>query len=311
MKAALAAALALCACGAPCKDPDVTVVLTPELEDVRSLPILVSGKTQLPGLILDVPDSHGEIKIKVALTNAKAVTVTAMDYGTTVAGADKPVQINARRKGASDFGALGEVSTGDVLGYHWRTKEFTDLALPVAAAHVGKPSVAWKFQGCRVQTGTATVDVPGTIKAASSAKNFKLVGVEAIQPNPAKGVKVRMRLKSAVGEDVNSIGNYQYAITYFGEPGGFGVGYLKSENIAHQANGEPRSGISATETLEVYSSPTPQQQNAPYDFAGQSAITGLLSPRKGLLTLTLSSTAASASAPVTETFSELVDLVEP
>jgi hypothetical protein len=297
----------------PCDpEPDITVALAVASEDVRSLPVIASGKTHL--LTADVPDSHGDVKVKLLVQNAKAaVSLSSIEYAQTIAGAAKDIEFTARRKGTADYTG-GPANDADVLQFQWRTKALTDLALPVGAAHSARVTARWEFKGCRIQSGTASVDVPGLVKAAASATNLKLLTAEAYQPNPTKGAKVKLQLRSNVADAVDGLRDLKYSVSYFGSGAvpTLGIGLLTPTNIALQANGQGVTGISAVDTLDVYSSPTPNQPSAPYDFAGQAASTGVLGAGKGLIMFSITSYKASApTVSVTDTFAELVDLKAP
>lgn len=314
MRVLLAAALSLSLVGClPYGDcdpePDISVQLEPLSEDVRSLPILASGKTSLLGI--DVPDSHGDVRVKATLTNASSVDIVSVAYEQTVDGAVKDIRLVSQQQNDHDVANGAALLQSATLKWQWRMKSLAAYVLPSAKPHSGKVTLNWRHRGCRVQEGVATLDVPGTVKAAASATNLSLDSAEAFAPDATKGGKVKLAVRSAVGDGLVNLSNAKISVTYFSEglAPTIGLALLSSDQLALQSGGTSRSAISATEVLDVYSSKTPTVNAAPYEYAGTAANVSLGTGAKALVTLTLSSSKASQTTTTqVDSLSALVDV---
>ncbi|MFN7132053.1 MAG: hypothetical protein ACK4N5_08215 [Myxococcales bacterium] len=305
--------LALPACFPPgdCEpDPTVTVTLEPRSEDVRSLPILASGKTRLLGI--DVPDSHGETRIDVKLVNAPGVDITGLRYEQSVDGQVKEIELVKQSHNDQDVKVGGKAMADGQLKFQWRARNLTDLNLPVAKPHVAKAVLDWKFVGqCGVQTGVATVEVPGLVKAAVSATNFKLVdsSIEVFKPDAVKGSKAKLSLQSAVGDAVTNFKDARLLITYYGTglAPTIGLGLVEMDKLAFQVEQKNRTEVAPNETLQLYTSANARQDGALWEHAGAAA--GAVSEGKALVTLTIGSSKKSEQTTVqVDSISALVDL---
>jgi hypothetical protein len=292
-------------------EPDVSVTLEQPVEDVRSLPILSSGKTRL--LSVNLPDAHGDDRVRLKMVNASSVVVDGLSFTQTIDGVVRNIELVAQQHNDQDVSTGGTVVEGGVLRFAWRMKNLAEYVLPVGKSHLGKATLNWRFEGCRAQTGVASLDISGLVKAAASASHFALAdspAPEAYKADTLLGAKARVAVKSAVGESLINIGQAKMTITYFGDGlvPALGLGLLSSPDLTLQSGGLARTSIGPTEVLEAYSSNNPSANAASYDFDGQAATTGTLSTGKALITLELSS--AKASQPTVQQIDSLSALVD-
>jgi hypothetical protein len=290
-------------------EPDITVALEAPTEDVRSLPVLSSGKVTLLGI--DVPDAHGDVRAKLKMTNAYSVDVTGLNFEEQVDGRPWSLELLAQQHNGSAVNEGRSVSDKGELRFAWRSKNLTDFRLPAAKTHTGRITLNWKYEGCRTQTGMATLDIPGYVKSVVSTGNLSLVSAEASAPDPVKGAKVKMAVQSAVGDTVVDLKDAKLTVTYFGAGlvPGIGLGRVGSSQVALQSGGVPRSQLAVGETLDVFTSREPGASPATYEPSGLAAAVGSVSGGKALITLTVSSAKQSTpSVPALDTMTELVDL---
>jgi hypothetical protein len=197
------------------------------------------------------------------------------------------------------------------LRFFWRMKNLTEYRLPEARPHAGTVTLNWKYEGCRAQSGVATLEIPGTVKAAASATNLRLVSADAAQPDAVRGAQVKMVVASAVGDGLTNLKNASFTVTYFGTGAvpTLGLGLLDANRIALQSGGTARTSFDLHETLEVYSSRNPTVSPAAYEPAGSAVAAGSFSGGKALITLKLTSSKKSDTVTTqVDTLSELVDL---
>lgn len=312
LAAAATIALAVSGCDIECTpEPDIQVTLEKESEDVRSLPILSSGKTRL--LSINVPDAHGDERVRVKMVNASSVSVEGLQFTQTIDGVTKSIDLVSQQHNDQDVAPGGTVLQDGVLKFQWRMKNLSEYALPAGKAHSGKVTLNWKYQGCRTQTGVASLDLSGLIKAAVSATHFALADApepEASKPDTLAGAKARLAVKSAVGDTLVDIGQAKMTVTYFGDGlvPALGVGLLGADHLALQSGGTARTSVGPTEVLEVYTSKNPSANGASYETAGQAATTGTLSSGKALITLEIHS--AKQSQPTVQQVDSLSALVD-
>jgi hypothetical protein len=291
-------------------EPDITVALEPASEDVRALPVLASGKLSLLGI--NVPDAHGDERANLKMTNASSVEVTNLRFEERVDGAPKSIELLAQQHNGQKLEAGGFVADKGQLRFAWRAKNLAELRLPEAKPHTGRITLNWKYEGCRTQTGVATLDLPGHVKAVVSTGNLRLVSAEASRPDTLKGAQVKMALQSSVGDAVVNLKDASFTVTYFGADGlvpGTGLGLVGPAQVALQSGGTARTQIAVGETLEVFTSREPSRSPALYEASGTAVTVGSVSGGKALVTLNVSSAKQSLpDVPQLDTLSELVDL---
>jgi hypothetical protein len=290
-------------------EPDVTVTLEAASEDVRSLPVLASGRLSLLGL--NVPDAHGDVRANLRMTNASSVSVTGLRYEEQVEGAPRSIEVLAQEHNGASVKEGGSVVDKGQLRFAWRAKNLAELRLPAAAPHTGRITLNWKYQGCRTQTGVASLDLPGHVKAVVSTGNLRLVSAEAAPPDAVKGAQVKMAVESAVGDAVVNLKNAKFTVSYFGGGlvPGVGLGLVGADQVALQSGGMARSQVAVGETLEVFTSRAPGASPATYEASGQAVPVGNMSGGKALVTLSLTSEKQSQPGVIqTDTLSELVDV---
>jgi hypothetical protein len=290
-------------------EPDITVKLEAASEDVRSLPVLASGKTSLLGI--NVPDAHGDVKVNLRMTNASSVDVADLRFEEVVDGTPRTLELLAQQHNGAAVNKGGSVVDQGQLRFAWRAKNLAELRLPAAKTHTGRVTLNWKYEGCRTQTGVATVDIPGYVKAVVSTGNLSLVSAEATAPDLVKGARVKMVVQSAVGDEVVDLKDAKLTVTYFGAGliPGIGLGLVQSSNLALQSGGTARTRLAVGETLDVFTSQEPAASPAVYETAGLAAAVGSINGGKALVTLNLTSSKASQpGVPVVDTVTELVDL---
>lgn len=307
---ASASLLSGCFYGGDCDpEPDITVKLEAASEDVRSLPVLASGKLSLLGI--NVPDAHGDVKVNLRMTNASSVDVTGLRFDEVVDDTPRSIEVLAQQHNGAAVSNGGSVVDRGQLRFAWRAKNLAELRLPAAKAHTGRVTLHWKYEGCRTQTGSATLDVPGFVKAVVSTGNLRLVSAEAAAPDLVKGARVKMAVESAVGDAVVNLKNAKYTVTYFGDGlvPGIGLGLVQSSNVALQSGGTTRTQLAVGETLDVFTSREPGVSAPVYEPSGLAAAVGSISGGKALVTLNLTSEKQSQPGiPVVDTVTELVDL---
>ncbi|AKI99733.1 hypothetical protein ATI61_10970 [Archangium gephyra] len=299
-----------CFYGGDCDpEPDITVKLEAASEDVRSLPVLASGKLSLLGL--NVPDAHGDVKVNLRMTNASSVDVTGLRFEEVVDGTPRTLEVLAQQHNGSTVNNGGSVVDKGQLRFAWRAKNLSELRLPAAKAHTGRVTLNWKYEGCRTQTGSATLDVPGFVKAVVSTGNLRLVSAEAAAPDLVKGAKVKMAVESAVGDAVVNLKDAKFTVTYFGDGliPGVGLGLVQASQVALRSGGTARTQVAVGETLEVFTSQEPGASSPVFEPSGLAAAVGSISGGKALVTLNLTSEKQSQpGVPVVDTVTELVDL---
>jgi hypothetical protein len=299
-----------CFYGGDCDpEPDITVKLEAASEDVRSLPVLASGKLSLLGI--NVPDAHGDVRASLRMTNASSVEVTGLRFEEQVDGAPRSLELLAQQHNGAAVDKGGSVVDQGQLRFAWRAKNLAELRLPAAKAHSGRITLNWKYEGCRTQTGVATLDIPGYVKSVVSTGNLRLVSAEAAAPDLVKGARVKMALQSAVGDTVVDLREAKFTVTYFGDGliPGTGLGLVQSGQVALQSGGAARTQLAVGETLDVFTSREPSASPAVYEASGLAAAVGSISGGKALVTLNLTSAKQSMpGVPVVDTVTELVDL---
>jgi hypothetical protein len=307
-----ASTLTGCLAGGDCDfDPStIKVSLLPVTEDVRSLPVLASKKTSL--LNINVPDSHGEVRVNVSVENTYSVNITGLRFEQSVDGTQRSIELVAQRLNDRDVQTGNEVESQDKLGFFWRMKNLTEYVLPAARPHNATIAMDWRYAGCGgIRTDTARIEIPGTVKAAASATNLRLVSAEAFAPDLTRGAQVKMSVASAVGDGLTNLKNASYTVTYFGAGAlpAIGLGFVDATKIALQSSGTARTSFELGETLDVFSSSNPTASPATYEAAGRAAGAGSFSGGKALVTLTL--TSSKKSEPTTtqvDTLTELIDI---
>jgi len=291
-------------------EPDITVTLESPTEDVRSLPVLASGKMSLLGL--NVPDAHGDVRARLRMTNASSVDVTGVLFEEQVDGTPRGIEVLAQEHNGTKMDARSAVVVDQgQLRFAWRSKNLTELRLPEAKSHTGRITLNWRYDGCRTQSGVATLDIPGYVKSVVSAGNLKLVSAEAVRPDAVKGAQVKMAVQSSVGDTVVDLKDAKFTVTYFGDGvvPGTGLGLVTANQVALRSGGTARTQLAVGETLEVFTSREPAASSPVYEAAGLSASLGSVSSGKALITLNLTSAKQSTpGVPNVDTLTELVDI---
>jgi hypothetical protein len=194
--------------------------------------------------------------------------------------------------------------------FHWRMKQLSQYALEEAKDHKATVAMNWKFVGCRTQTGVARTEVTGLSKAAVAPQNLRVETAESQAPDLVSGPKVRFGLRSKTGDEITNIGSPRFTVTYFSEglTPALGLGLAGDGQVAVQSGGQPTTSISATGTLDVYTSKMPATAGAAWEHAGTAASTAALGGGgKALVTLTVQSRGATQAAPVEDVLTALVD----
>lgn len=293
-------------------EPVVSVKLEKVSEDVRSLPVLASGRTRLLGV--DVPDMHGEVRVNVKIANAPSVQAVGLRFEEAVNGVVKELSVLSQTQNDQDFGAGGAALEAGELKFRWRTKNLADYLLPPARPHSAKVTLDWKLVGkCGgVQTGVAAIEVPGLVKTVASAANLALTahGVEIVKPDPVKGNKVRLTFGNAVGDTLTGLKDAKFAITYFGKglSPEIGFGTVEGQQAALVIGGTPGTEVQPTERLQVHSSPNAAAASPSFDHSGAFAATGTLGEGRAVVTLTVGSIKKSTPGVTqVDTFAEWVE----
>lgn len=303
--------LAGAGCGPQCEpEPDISVTLTPEAEEVRSLPVLTSGKVKL--LDVDVPDAHGDVKVKLAVDGVDSVTVDSLVFEQQVAGQTKQVDLLRTQHGDDEFEVATQAESGSVFRFVWRVKNLAEYLLPEGGAHTSKVKLGWGFRGCRTQGGEATVDVAGTVKSPSTPRNFELVSAEAGRFLAAQGPKARVSLKSKLtNQTLTGIANEKFTVTFFSEglPPIIAYGTADAAQIALRVNGAPGSQLPPSGTLEAFTSTNASAGSAMWENAGVGASSAaLIGGGKAVVKLEIESENPNTQIRSTDTVVTLVDV---
>lgn len=227
-----------------------------------------------------------------------------------VGGATKEIRVISQQLNDKDVKDGAEALDEGTLKFQWRMKNLAEYALTPATAHSGKATVNWRYSGCRVQTGGASLDVDGQVKAAASAENLSFVSAEAFAPSAVSGAQAKMTVKSAVGDGLVNLATPKMQVTYFAEGlvPSLGLALLSTDHLTMHSGGTARTSISSTENLEVYSSKSPSANGAAYEAAGTAVAASTGTGLKALITLTLTSSKASlTSTTQLDTVHALVD----
>lgn len=299
------------ACGPECSpEPDLVVTMDQDIEEVRALPILASGKTEL--LAVQVPDSHGDFTVNLRITNAPYVIVDDFRVDQLIAGQPQDIELIRFRHNDEDLEKTDQAFNQSKLRFNWRMKQLADYALTEGQQYTSKVTLNWRYAGCRTQTGVATADVVGTVKSTNTLKNFVLQAQDAGRIDVLRGPKAKLTLGSNISNDrVQNITAPKYTVVFFDEglPPTLGLGLAGADNIALQVNGQPRRYIDAADTIEVYTSSNPSVGGAPYDHAGQGASTAtLVGGGKALVKLEIESERANGTSPEADVIWTLADV---
>ncbi len=299
-------------CGQPCTpEPDITVTLAKDVEDVRALPVLSSGKLSLLGV--DVPDIHGDVSVSMQVSGADTLTVDALTFAQQVAGQPKDIELVRVQRNDAEFTNGDQAQSGSKFRFRWRIQKLAEYALVEGAAAVSNITMNWRFAGCRNQTGTATLDVAETVRSVNTLKNLVLKAAEAGRLDLARGAKAKMTVTSNSANDVlQGISEEKLQVTFFSEglPPLIVLGRADASKIAMQLAGVPRNQLQPGEFLDIFTSSNASVGMAPYDHAGEAAsATALVGGGKALVKLEVTSEKASSTmGPQKDVIYSLVDV---
>lgn len=225
LAAALLLATAISGCTDTCAPVEVPTVVSLGLtsEEVRTLPILVSGATRIAGE--DVPDAHGRLEIVVDVAhpgnsnetlNFTDVTISNLRLGIEVDGAPVPVEVLKvegagawTRVGPNSWSGGAVSSTRIVL---WWTVDADRLAAPLALAlREGAPYRAsvdfdWTHRDCYAKaSGRAQTSFEDFVQASANARTFAPQGEPRIEVT-ATGAGLRADYRVTSGLNVTMRG---------------------------------------------------------------------------------------------------------
>ncbi len=271
---------------------DISVALTLDSENVRNLPVIASGETSLLGL--DVPDSHGELAVRVTITGAASVRFRALTFQVDVDGQPLDVRMVRQRTPREPLQSgltSSAIQDGDVLIFHYRARALNDLALPEGVPYGAGLSLSWDEDTLASirETGTAVLDVADFVAAAVDTGSFALMPQprEVLEPDAVAGAQMRSAAELTSGLDVDVV-DARVQVVYFGVDATIpGIGLALIDSPAVQIGGAPAGTVAPTDVLEVYSSDTPAASPATYDPAGTVALVGDVGGGKAVVTVEL------------------------
>jgi hypothetical protein len=268
----------------------ITVTLSQDGEEVRTLPVLASGAVSL--LDVDVPDSHGSIDFGVHITGATEVELTSLGFAIEVDGAPLDVRITRQHVGDTNV-ATGPIPStlhdGDVLTIDFRARQLDDIMLPEGVGYTAALDLGWREVTLETirQADTASLEVVDTVAATVDAGSFALLSdpaAEVFAP-AATGAEfsAAAEITSGLTVDIQAV---RARTVYFGTDDTVpGIGLAIHDAVAHQVGGSNAVTVAPGATLDLYSSSDPDGSPAPSGVAGVSASVGDASGGKAVLTI--------------------------
>lgn len=273
-------------------EDEISVSLELEAEEVRDLPVLASGATSLLGL--DVPDSHGELAVRVNIEGASSVAFRGLELQVQVDGAPLEVRMVRQRTPREDLQAgltATRIQDGDVLRFHVRARSLNDLALPQGVPYGADLALSWDEDTIETvrETGTAALQVSDFVAAAVDSGTFELLAQprEALEPDATEGAQFRAAAEVSSGLTVEVVAA-SARVVYFGPEAAVpGIGLALVDAPALQVGGAPAGAVAPDDVLDIYSSSAPAESPAPYTAGGTAAAVGSVASGKALVTLEL------------------------
>jgi hypothetical protein len=220
------AALITSGCANPCAPEEVPTVVGIGLavEDVRTLPILVSGATRNGDK--ELPDAHGRLDVRVAvdhpgLTNAslafKDIEILGLKLAVDVDGRTGPVEVllieggsGWTQRGANEWN--GDAIASSVLTVWWRVDPdraplLDALLLPEGLPYTATVSFDWRHESCTARaSGHVETAFDDFVQASTNAVTFSPVGEPHVEtPLTGAGFRASFTVRSGLEARIESV----------------------------------------------------------------------------------------------------------
>lgn len=201
------AALTLTGCGASCETTPVfmEVQLTLTAEQVRSLPMLASGKTGLAGV--DVPDSHGVLDWDVSFTDSRIDMVDVGDLQLEIAISGTSIPVKILKVEGVDYGRLYD---GDHIRIWWTVdpNHATPLerSLHEGDSYQAKIKFPWYLSGCVYSgNGVAEEVTPGFIQPSVITTTFNPVSGVVSKSGANASYEAHASIKNGISTTIQGV----------------------------------------------------------------------------------------------------------
>lgn len=271
---------------------EATVELTLSDEEVRTLPILASGDTQVAGQ--EVADSHGRLEVDVNVThrNISRVDVDDLTVEVAVDGTAVPVEVTNVGGGsgwdqADDGSWSGQAPDGSTLVLHWVVDrdeaDPADLVLPEGAPYEAAVDFTWSYEACSIEAhGSVNESFGDHVQASADAQTFRTVDRQAEWDATGAGFNATYETTSGL---VVTVEDVSVQAIFHASDGLVGLGLVTFDQVGWNVSGDPGSTVTPDDRLNVHSSDQPGS-------AGSYAKTGTVAPptvagEPGLMVLTV------------------------
>lgn len=263
MRFAIAAVLVLSSFGlAGCiecnpSSVDAVVTLAPSDLQVRSLPILASGATNVAGI--EVPDSHARLEFDVAVRGGPSfVEVEGLEVEVRVDGSPVPIEVH-RVDGSGRWASSGSAWRGDLMdggsltiwwGVDWQRAGVDAIVLGEGEDVEVGVSFAWRVADCfYVSSGTVEHPARLPVSASLATTTFEAAGAARLDPGALAGATFEANLRVANGLTTRIDGGDAVAVLL---PTGVGApGAAVWTGVETYVGALPSSTVSPGETLRV------------------------------------------------------------
>lgn len=277
-------------------DPETvqaTVELTLTDEEVRTLPILASGATQVAGQ--EIADSHGRLAVDVNVThpNISRVEVEDLTVEVSVNGSDVPVEVTNVGGGSSwekaeDESWSGTAFDGGELTLHWavdreETSAIDEMVLPEGEPYTATVDFIWSFEGCSIRAhGSVEESFSDHVQASVDAQTFRTVDREAEWDAGGAGFQATYETTSGL---VVTVDDVSARAVFHASDGLVGLGLVTFDQVGWNVSGEPGSTVTPDDRLNVHSSDQPGSTGS---YAESGTVTPpTLAGEPGLMVLTV------------------------
>lgn len=223
---AVTAALAGCT-GGYCSPESVPtqVSIARVAEEVRTLPLLVSGATTIAGQ--EIPDAHGRLEFTLdvaheGLTNASLafddVQIRSLRLTVEIAGESVPVEVLQVEGGSGGWAREARNSwhgagvSGSKIVLWWtvdrdQTATPLDVVLPEGAAYTATVDFDWEHEDCVARAaGHVSQPFSDFVQASVNARTFAPLAPPTLELDGAEvGLRAAYRITSGLDVDVRSV----------------------------------------------------------------------------------------------------------
>jgi hypothetical protein len=255
----LAAFLAGCTNCAPTTVPAV-LSLSIAGEEVRTLPMLISDATTIAGVPLPIPDSHGWLDLRHAVShNLSRVRVDYLEVSIVVDGRDIPIRlVHATGGDLALHGprASGGIPREGVVRLWWavdrdHAASAQDLVLPEGRPYRATVQVAWSHESCAYRAnGDATADVDDFVQASANARMFQSQGAPRWEATPTNaGFRADLRVRSGLEATVTGAG----ALAVHLPQGAGAPAVVTFPRVGWSVNGLPGNQVTPRDAFQAFS----------------------------------------------------------